>query len=147
VIDPDEEGYGELAAKGDCIFLGYLKDEEATRAAFNEDGYFLTGDIGCIRNNKVYIKGRKDAKIVLPNGEKVLVKEIEGRVKSLNENIVTVKPYVRNNQLHVDIYVKDESLINNVKLWEKLIGEFNNRATKYERIGSFEVKNSAGLLK
>lgn len=147
VIDPDEEGYGELAAKGDCIFLGYLKDEEATRAAFNEDGYFLTGDIGCIRNNKVYIKGRKDAKIVLPNGEKVLVKEIEGRVKSLNENVVTVKPYVRNNQLHVDIYVKDESLTCNVKLWEKLIEEFNNKATKYERIGSFEVKNSAGLLK
>ena len=52
---------------------------------------------------------------------------MKGRVKSLNENVVTVKPYVRNNQLHVDIYVKDESLICNVKLWEELIEEFNNR--------------------
>ena len=60
---------------------------------------------------------------------------------------MTVKPYVRNNQLHVDIYVKDERLICDVKLWEELIEEFNNRAAKYERIGSFEVKNSAGLLK
>ena len=107
VLDPDEDGYGELAVKGDNIFIGYFNDEEATKAAFNEDGYFLTGDIGTVRNNKVYLRGRKDSQITLLNGENISVKRIEERVKEIHPCIVSVKPYMRDGQLCADIYVKD----------------------------------------
>lgn len=39
---------GELLVKGDVVFTGYYKNEEATKAAFTEDGWFHTGDLGTI---------------------------------------------------------------------------------------------------
>lgn len=147
VLDPDEEGYGELAVKGDNIFIGYFKDEEATKAAFNGDGYFLTGDIGTIRNNKVYLRGRKDAQITLLNGENISVKRIEERVKEIHPSIVAVKPYMRENVLWVDIYVKESEAPADRADWEKLIDELNLNVSRYERIQKFNICSSSKLLK
>ena len=147
VLDPDEEGYGELAVKGDNIFIGYFRDEEATKAAFNEDGYFLTGDIGTIRNNKVYLRGRKDAMITLLNGENISVKRIEERVKEIHPSIVAVKPYMRENVLWVDIYVKDGEAPADQGEWEKLIDDLNQNVSRYERIQKYNICSSSKLLK
>ncbi|GJD05685.1 Long chain acyl-CoA synthetase 7, peroxisomal [Galdieria sulphuraria] len=37
---------GEVCVKGPVVFVGYYKDEQATKEAFDEDGYFCTGDVG-----------------------------------------------------------------------------------------------------
>jgi len=71
VIDADENGFGELVVQGDNVYMGYYNDEEATNAAFDSEGFFHTGDIGCIKNNHVYVRGRKDTMLVLPNGENI----------------------------------------------------------------------------
>ncbi|MCR5460631.1 MAG: AMP-binding protein [Acetatifactor sp.] len=145
VIDPDEEGYGELAIKGENVFKGYYGDEEATKAAFNEDGYFLTGDIGCIKNGKVYLRGRKDTRIALPNGENVSVREIEQRVKGLHEGVTAVKLYLHEGMLAADVFVNPISLADDAKLWDSLMGKLNASVSRFERIGKYNIYGSDKL--
>ena len=49
---------GELQVRGPSVFLEYYKSEEATRAAFTEDGWFRTGDLGEARGEYFAITGR-----------------------------------------------------------------------------------------
>ncbi len=67
----------ELLARGPGIMLGYWDDEEATRAAIDDEGWFRTGDKARIENNHVYITGRIKEILVLANGEKVPPADME----------------------------------------------------------------------
>ncbi|MBP5654748.1 MAG: AMP-binding protein [Clostridiales bacterium] len=143
VVDPEEDGYGELAIRGDNIFLGYYKDEEATRKVMAPDGFFLTGDIGKIVDNKVYLRGRKDTMITLSNGENISSSKIASKVKAISPDIVQVKAYVRDGILTCDIYAPADSSAD----FDKLIADLNNTLPKFERIKAFTVMDSAGLIK
>lgn len=78
VADKNTDGCGELQVSGDNVMKGYYKDPEATAGVFTEDGWFKTGDIGCIDEDEyVYLKGRKKNLIILSNGENVVPEEIE----------------------------------------------------------------------
>ncbi|MCR4688538.1 MAG: AMP-binding protein [Saccharofermentans sp.] len=145
VISPDEEGIGELAIKGPNVFCGYLNDPEATARAFDKDGYFLTGDLGKIKDNMVYIKGRKDTMLVLPSGENVSSKRISDKVKEADPRIASVKSYVRDGYLTCDIYVKGKEDIECD--WQALIDEVNLGLAKYEKINRFSVTDISALLK
>lgn len=82
--DVDENGVGEIVAKGPNIMLGYYENLEAT-AAVMKDGWFHTGDLG--RFNKdgyLFIAGRKKEVIVLKNGENVFPSDIEFLVNKLH---------------------------------------------------------------
>ena len=145
VVDPDEDGIGELAIKGPNVFQGYLNDEEATKRAFDPDGYFLTGDLGKIIDNKVYVKGRKDTMLVLINGENVSSKRISEKVKSADDRIASVKSYIRDEELTCDIFVKDKSFIDCD--WQTVIDMVNEDLSKYEKIRKFNVMDISALLK
>ena len=151
VLEPDAEGYGELAVTGDNIFLGYYKDEAATKAAFAADGYFLTGDIGCVRENRVYLRGRKDTQIALANGEKVSVAMLEGKVKAMHESVRSVKLYVRDGQLTADVYVDAKTAGAEAAEWDVFYGALlekcNEGLPKYQRIAKWNVYDAARLLK
>ncbi|SCW26973.1 Long-chain acyl-CoA synthetase (AMP-forming) [Ruminococcaceae bacterium YRB3002] len=144
VKDPDEDGWGELAIKGDNIFKGYYKDDEATKAVFSDDGYFLTGDIGKIENNHVYVRGRKDTRITLINGENISTSLISERVKSLSDKVVHVKVYIQNEYLTCDIYIESDALDLD---WDALIEDLNGRVPKYERIMRYNIRDKRELLK
>lgn len=82
--DVDENGVGEIVAKGPNIMLGYYENPEATEAVM-KDGWFHTGDLG--RFNKdgyLFIAGRKKEVIVLKNGENVFPSDIEFLVNKLH---------------------------------------------------------------
>ena len=82
--DVDENGVGEIVAKGPNIMLGYYENPEAT-AAVMKDGWFHTGALG--RFNKdgyLFIAGRKKEVIVLKNGENVFPSDIEFLVNKLH---------------------------------------------------------------
>ncbi|MEO8738527.1 MAG: AMP-binding protein [Casimicrobiaceae bacterium] len=68
---------GELLARGGNIMQGYWRNEEATRAAFDADGWLRTGDVAEIREGRIYIRGRLKDILVLSNGEKLPPQEVE----------------------------------------------------------------------
>lgn len=69
---------GEVLIKSPYQMLGYFKDEEATKAAFNEEGWMLSGDLGYLDNDgNLCINGRRKENIVLATGKKVTPDDIE----------------------------------------------------------------------
>lgn len=84
IKDPDEEGVGEIIAKGPNVMLGYYNDEACTKAVLN-DGWFSTGDLGKIdKDGYIFITGRKKDVIVLKNGKNVFPDEIEVLINKLD---------------------------------------------------------------
>ena len=80
VDDEDQDlpvwGEGEILARGPAMFLGYA-DEQQTRDAITADGYFRTGDIGCVTpEGGILITGRKKD-LIIRGGENISAKEIE----------------------------------------------------------------------
>lgn len=74
---------GEILVKGPNVMLGYLDNEEATKEAFTEDGYYRTGDIGCLdKDGYITITGRKKNIIILSNGKNIYPEELEEHLSS-----------------------------------------------------------------
>ena len=68
---------GEIALRGPAVASGYWKMPEATKNAFRDDGWFLTGDIGYIdQDNRLFITDRKKDMIVM-SGWKIYPTEVE----------------------------------------------------------------------
>jgi len=75
---------GEILAKGPNITQGYLNRPEATDAAFDDEGWFHTGDLGAVDSDGfVTITGRKKELIKTSGGKYVAPAKIEGRLKGL----------------------------------------------------------------
>ena len=78
IMDPGPDGIGEIACKSPSIMLGYYENEEATKEVITEDGWLLTGDLGCIDElGFVYIRGRKKNLIVGSGGKNIYPEEVE----------------------------------------------------------------------
>ena len=74
---------GEIQARGNSIMSGYYKNEEATKAAFTEDGWMKTGDLGLLdKKGNIYIKGRSKNMILSANGQNIYPEEIEAEVNN-----------------------------------------------------------------
>ena len=148
IDDPDEEGIGELMAKGPSIMLGYYENEEATKSALESDGWFHTGDLARIdKDGFIYISGRKKSVIVLNNGKNVFPEEIEtllNKVEGIKETFVFEKKEDDGDvKVCVEI-VYDKELIKelyniegeeNIKefLWDK-VKEVNKLMPKYKYV-------------
>lgn len=75
---------GEIQVKGENVMKGYYKNEEATKAAFTEDGWLRTGDLGTINEkNQIFIKGRSKTMLLGPNGQNIFPEEIESQLNNM----------------------------------------------------------------
>ena len=76
---------GEILAKGPNVMLGYYKNEEATKASIDADGWFHTGDLGLMdENGNVFIKGRSKNMLLGSNGQNIYPEEIEDKLNSMS---------------------------------------------------------------
>lgn len=106
IDNPNEQGIGELIAKGPNVMLGYYENEEATKEVL-KDGWFYTGDLARIdKDGYIFISGRKKNVIVLKNGKNIYPEELEVLVNKL--------PYVEESMVFG--YPKDDDLVVSVKI-------------------------------
>ncbi len=111
IVDPNEEGIGELVVRGDNVMLGYYGDEDATNAVI-VDGWFHTGDLAYFDDDGyLFITGRKKNVIVMKNGKNVFPEEIENLVNGLS--------YIEESIL----FTKDKH--SDVVLWLKAVYDKN----------------------
>ena len=76
---------GEIICKGPNVMLGYYKNEEATNAAIDSDGWFHTGDLGTIdTEGNIFIKGRSKNMLLGSNGQNIYPEEIEDKLNSMS---------------------------------------------------------------
>lgn len=103
IIDPDEEGRGQIVVKGPMVMQGYYKNPEATAASF-QDGWLLTGDVGYLDADKyLYLTGRAKNLIVTEGGKNVYPEEIENRFQLYSEiEQVLVRGYVADAKQKVE---------------------------------------------
>ena len=136
----EKDGVGDIVAKGPAVFLGYINNDKLTQQAFTKDGYFITGDIGYIKDNKLYLTGRKETVLVGDNGENIYPKEIETKLKELSNNILKVKTKLINNQLTCDIYVSDSNIDTST-----IIETYNKQVTKKDIIKKYIIHDKTEL--
>jgi long-chain acyl-CoA synthetase len=91
IDNPNSTGSGEIMAKGDCVMVGYNKNEEATQEAFRE-GWFATGDYGWLDSEGyLTITGRVKDLIVTGAGKNINPEEVEAelnRSQFIQESLV-----------------------------------------------------------
>ncbi len=134
---------GEIQARGMNIMSGYYKNEEATKAAFTEDGWMRTGDLGLLdRKGNIYIKGRCKNMILSANGQNIYPEEIEA--------VVNNQPYViesvvidRGASLVALVYLDSEKMrneeIDTEAQMDILKAEVNKSMPSYSKISKVEV--------
>ncbi len=106
IDNPDENGIGEIIAKGPNVMKCYYENEEATNDVL-KDGWFHTGDLGYMdKDGFFYISGRKKNVIVLKNGKNIYPEELELLISNL--------PYVAENIVFG--IPKDDDLILGTKI-------------------------------
>ncbi len=130
IVNKDDNGIGELRAKGPNIMLGYYENEEETKNVL-KDGWFYTGDLGYIdKDGFIFITGRQKNMIVLKNGKKIFPEEIEtlvNRIDLVEECMVFGMP--------------DEKDKNDVKLSVKVVYNKDEVKQKYGDISFEEIRD------
>ena len=89
IHNPDENGIGEIRVKTVLIMKGYFRDPELTAAAFDDDGYFKTGDLGYIdKKDYLHVTGRIKEAIMLHTGKKVAPSDVDSFYSTLMGDVV-----------------------------------------------------------
>ncbi|WP_047449421.1 AMP-binding protein [Alistipes sp. ZOR0009] len=126
-----QTGEGEIVCSGPNIMMGYYKDEEQTKAAFTEDGWFKTGDLGIVdKKGFIYIKGRLKNMILGPSGENIYPEEIESVINEYSfvvESLVVEKKGKLVAMVHFN-YEELEKQFHHMK--EDAIRSFNEKVEK-----------------
>lgn len=90
--DAPENVAGELVCRGINVMKGYYKNQEATDAVIDKDGWFHTGDLATMdADGHIFIRGRSKNMLLGPNGQNIYPEEIEDKLNSMamvNESIV-----------------------------------------------------------
>ena len=86
IDSPDPERIpGEILTRGLNVMLGYYKNDEATKAALDADGWYHTGDLGVLnRQGNLFIKGRSKTMLLGANGQNIYPEEIEDKLSNMS---------------------------------------------------------------
>ena len=152
VVNKDENGMGEIRAKGPNVMLGYYENEEATKAVLR-DGWFYTGDLGYFdKDGFLFLTGRQKDVIVLKNGKKVFPEELEmlvDKLEEVEESFIYGMPQKGDKNdpmIALEIVYTEDSIKNKTEeelhkiLWEK-VKEINKTLPQYKYIKNLIITN------
>ena len=107
--DPSS-GEGEIQVRGKTVMKGYSQDPEKTAGVLAADGWFRTGDLGCLdAEGYLYIKGRLKNVIIGPSGENIYPEVVEA-VINRHEDVLESLVYERQGQLTARVCLDGEKL-------------------------------------
>ena len=141
---------GELLVKGANVFLGYYKNEEATREVLDKNGWLHTGDMGIIdADGYLFLRGRSKCMILGPSGQNIYPEEVEA--------VLDTRPYVLeslviedNGGLTALIYPDFDTAAKEgmdqatfIKYIEDTLPEVNKDLPNYAKLKKIEVMSEA----
>ena len=137
---------GEIQLKGEAVTTGYYKNAEATAAAYTEDGWFKTGDMGTIdERENIVIRGRCKNMILTANGQNVYPEEIEELINQeplVLESIVVGRKHglvallVPNEDAASEMGISKENIKQEL---EKSIRLINSKLPAYSKLTACEI--------
>lgn len=155
IVNPNDEGDGEIYIKSTTLMIGYYEDEEQTKEVV-VDGWFKTGDIGHLDDEGyLFITGRSKNVIVTRNGKNIYPEELEleiGKIPYISECMVYGMEDDEKEDLKISVKVKlnDEYILENITpaptkdeiyeiIWSE-IKKLNRTLTSYKAIKHLEIK-------
>ena len=140
---------GEIVVHGENVMMGYYKNEEATKAVLEADGWLHTGDMGIMDpDGTIYIKGRCKTMILTGSGQNIYPEEIEDKLNNLplvmeslvveRKNVLTAlifPDYDQAKQEGIDAEALDKMMAEN-------IANLNKMVASYEKVGRYELMQS-----
>ena len=150
---------GEILCKGPNVMLGYYKDEQKTREAFDKDGWFKTGDIGHLSDGFLTITDRKKEIFKLSTGEYISPQVIENQFKKslfieqimiVGENKKHPKALIVPNFEQLEKWSKQNTIQYNSQKdmiqnkliqfrYEAIVKRINKQLVESDRINKFEL--------
>jgi long-chain acyl-CoA synthetase len=137
---------GEILVKGENLMEGYYKNEEATKATIDEDGWLHTGDLGVTdKDGFIYIKGRSKSMLLGPSGQNIYPEEIESKLCNLPYVAEAVVLMNKNHKLEALVYpdadqVKAEGVGSELEAkMEENRKEINRHLAAYETLQKVHI--------
>ena len=136
IINKNSDGIGSIYVKGKNVFTGYINDK---KQSYLVDNYFDTGDLGYIKNNYLYVIGRKKNILIGDNGKNVSPEELNSKILK-NNKIHDCNIIMENNRLIalVNSELSDEELT-------KYINKINSKLPNYKKI--YRIRNTSKKIK
>ena len=149
IDSPDPENIpGELLAKGTNTMLGYYKNEEATRQALDDEGWYHSGDLALMnKDGYVFIKGRSKNMLLGANGQNIYPEEIEDKLNSMT--LVVESLIVQNGDKLVALIYPDYDEANSLglskddlqQIMQQNLLELNQAIPSFSRISTFKLQD------
>lgn len=138
---------GEIVARGMNVMLGYYKNQEATDAAIDKDGWLHTGDMGVMdAGNNMFIRGRVKNMLLSGTGQNIYPEDVEKEISSIPYVAETVVVQ-RDTRLIALVYpdreaaaeagLKDDAQIK--KFFESHKAAINANLAAYSHVNMFEI--------
>lgn len=157
INNANADGIGEVAVNSQLMMKGYFRRDDLTAAAFDNDGYFLTGDYGYIdKKGYLHITGRVKDSIVLKNGKKVSPDDVDSYYMSLIPNVKIASRGFENetemcDEIHIFVEADGLTNIELSDITEKLNSESRKAPPMYKISGIHYIekipKTSVGKVK
>lgn len=137
---------GEILVKGENVMMGYYKNEEATAAVLDADGWLHTGDMGIVADDgTVTIRGRYKTMILTANGQNIYPEEIEAKLN--NMPFVAESLVVERSGKLVALVYPDYDMMDSVGIttdqlpasMEQIRKELNALVAPYEQISKIQL--------
>lgn len=146
--DDPENVAGELVCRGINVMKGYYKNQEATDAVIDKDGWFHTGDLATTgTDGHIFVRGRSKNMLLGPNGQNIYPEEIEDKLNSMamvNESIV-----IQSNDKLVALVHPDMEEVNNLgftdedleNIMEQNRKELNMQIPSFAKVSRIKLHN------
>ncbi len=140
---------GEILVRGENVMMGYYKNEEATTAVLDKDGWLHTGDMGVMESDgTIYIKGRCKTMILTGTGQNIYPEEIEDKLNNLPlvlESLIVERKGILTALIVPDYDTAAKEKIGKealLKIMDDNIKSLNTLVASYEKVARYEIRES-----